>query len=169
MQAEELIDLDGAEPRWHIPGRRTKNGKDHVMPLAPAAVKLLQSVPRIATCPFLFSTTGTTPMSGFTNFKKRIDREIERLKKEDPVQYGGQFKDPWVFHDLRRTFKTGLAELGIPSDIRDALVNHTPQGVDAHYNRAEHDTAKRTTMLFWEQHIMGMVNKDGGGDSKRKR
>lgn len=169
MRAEELIDLDGAQPRWHIPGTRTKNGKDHVVPLTPMAVKILHALPRLVNCRFLFSTTGTTPMSGFTNFKKRIDREIETLQKQYPTRYTGQFTDPWVFHDLRRTFKTGLAELGIPSDIRDALVNHTPQGVAAHYDHAEHDATKRAALLKWEAHIMGFVRDDERRSTTQKR
>lgn len=157
MQEHEVLDLDGMDPRWHIPGTRTKNGKDHVVPLTPRAVKVLQSTKRLVNCPFLFSTTGTTPFSGFTNFKKRIDREIATLQQEHPNRYTGQFKEPWVFHDLRRSFKTGLAELGIPADIRDALVNHTPQGVAAHYDHAEHNAAKRKALLRWEQHILELA------------
>jgi integrase len=169
MQAEELLDLDGSEPRWHIPGARTKNGKDHVLPLTPMTVNILRSLPRLVNCAYLLSTTGTTPMSGFTNFKKRIDREIERLRKTQPTRDAGQFKLPWVFHDLRRTFKTGLAELGIPSDIRDALVNHTPQGVAAHYDHAEHDAAKRAALLKWEGHMLGLVRDDERRSTKQRR
>lgn len=167
MRAEELIDLDGAEPRWHIPGTRTKNHKDHVIPFTPMAVKILDAMPRFAGSALIFTTNGATPMSGFTNFKKRIDREIEKLLKAQPTRYAGQFKAPWVFHDLRRTFKTGLAELGIPSDVRDALVNHTPQGVAAHYDHAEHDAAKRQALLRWEAHIMGLLKADARQQAKR--
>jgi integrase len=168
MRADEVIDLDGVQPRWHIPGSRTKNGKDHVVPLTPMAVKILNAIPHLVSCPFIFSTTGTSPMSGFTNFKKRIDRALATLKQHDPTRYEGQFKDGWVLHDLRRTFKTGLAELGISSDIRDALVNHAPQGVEAHYNHAEHDAAKRAALLKWEAHIMGLLKADEGRATKRK-
>ena len=169
MRAEELIELDGAHPRWHIPGTRTKNGKNHVVPLTPMAVKILHALPRILHCPFLFSTTGTSPMSGFTNFKKRIDREIAQIQREDAMRYEGQFTEPWVFHDLRRTFKTGLAELGMASDIRDALVNHSPQGVAAHYDHAELDAPKRAALVMWEQHIMGLVKAVEGRTTKQKK
>jgi integrase len=165
MQDDELLDLNGKDPRWIIPGTRTKNSKEHVVPLGPTAVKALRTIPRLRNCPFVFSTTGTTPISGFTNLKKRIDTQIEKQKKEQPSIFAGQFSKPWRFHDLRRTFKTGLAELGVSPDVRDALVNHTPQGVAAHYDHGEYNALKREAMLRWEQHIQNLID----GNARRDR
>ena len=157
MRQEELLDLHGTDPRWLIPGSRTKNGKAHVVPLAPMAVKTIRSVTRMINSPFIFSGTGETAFSGFSALKKRIDAQIEVVKKEDPDGHIGQFTAPWRFHDLRRTFKTGLAELGVGSDIRDALVNHTKQGVDAHYDHAELTQGKREAMQTWERHLTALI------------
>jgi integrase len=157
MRQEELLDLNGTDPRWLIPGSRTKNGKAHLVPLAPMAVKTIRSVTRMINSPFIFSGTGETAFSGFSALKKRIDAQIEVVKKGDPDGHIGQFTEPWRFHDLRRTFKTGLAELGVGSDIRDALVNHTPQGVAAHYDHAELTQGKREAMQTWERHITGLI------------
>lgn len=157
MQWDELLDFDGRESRWLIPGARTKNGKAHLVPLAPLAVKTIHSIKQKEKAPFLFSGTGHTAFSGFSGLKKQIDAEIESVKKEEPARYTGQFLKPWRFHDLRRTFKTGLAELGIGSDIRDALVNHTKQGVDAHYDHAELLQGKRKGMEAWERHIKELI------------
>lgn len=160
MRQEELLDLNGTEPRWLIPGSRTKNGRTHVVPLSPLAVTTIQSVKRVLNSPFIFSGTGTTAFSGFSALKTRIDKQIEAVKKEYPSQYSGHFIEPWRFHDLRRTFKTGLAELGIGSDVRDALVNHTKQGVDAHYDHAELTRGKREAMNTWERHIRELIAAD---------
>lgn len=157
MRQEELLDLEGPAPRWLIPGSRTKNGKEHLVPLSPLSVLTVRAMPRMVNCPFIFSGTGTTEFSGFSALKKRIDGQVATLKKIHPTQYTGQFIEPWRFHDLRRTFKTGLAELGIGSDVRDALVNHTPQGVAAHYDHAEFNTGKRLAMHSWEQHLAGLI------------
>ena len=93
--------------------------------------------------------------------KARIDQKIERMKMQRRQRCSDQFKLPWRFHDLRRTFKTGLAELGISSDIRDALVNHAPQGVGAHYDHGEYTAPKRAAMLRWEEHLMDLIKADG--------
>jgi integrase len=129
------------------------------------AVQIIRSVLRTIDSPFIFSGTGETAFSGFSALKKRVDAQIETVKHEDPARYAGQFTDPWRFHDLRRTFKTGLAELGIGSDVRDALLNHTKQGVDAHYDHAELTQGKREAMQTWEQHISALI----GSVKKRGR
>ena len=54
-----------------------------------------------------------------------------------------------AFHDLRRTFKTGLAELGVTGEIRDALMNHSRPGMDSVYNHAGYVVQKRAAMLLW--------------------
>lgn len=157
MRQEELLDLEGPEPRWLIPGRRTKNGREHLVPLSPLSVRTIKAMTRMVNCPFIFSGTGDTAFSGFSALKKRIDEQVAALKEQHPAQYPGQFIEPWRFHDLRRTFKTGLAEIGIGSDIRDALVNHTPQGVAAHYDHAEFTSGRRLAVLCWEEHLDGLI------------
>jgi integrase len=169
MTDGELIDLDGPEPHWFIPGSRTKNGTDHFVPLTPWAVKVIRSKTRIAGSEFIFSTIRTTritknyqtrtprPFSGFSDLKQKIDEAITALKTAEPARYKGQMSEPWRLHDLRRTFKTGLAELGIAPDIRDALANHSLQGVDAHYIHATHGPAKRAALLKWETHIQKLI------------
>jgi integrase len=157
MRQEELLDLEGKEPRWLIPGSRTKNGKPHLVPLGPLAVKIIRTMPRILNAPYVFTGSGSTAFTGFSAIKKRLDEQIDVMKKEDPTRYAGQFTEPWRLHDLRRTFKTGLAELGVGSDIRDALLNHTKQGVDAHYDHAELSRGKREGIQTWERHIQALL------------
>lgn len=164
MQDNEILDLNGTDPRWLIPGSRTKNGKAHLVPLGPLAVQTIRTVTRMINSPFIFSGTGETAFSGFSALKKRADAQIEVLKQKAPAHYVGQFVTPWRFHDLRRTFKTGLGELGIGSDIRDALANHTPQGVAAHYDHAELTQGKREAMQTWEGTITALI-----APAKRKR
>ncbi|MDN5941576.1 MAG: integrase arm-type DNA-binding domain-containing protein [Nitrospira sp.] len=157
MRQEELLDLDDADPRWLIPGSRTKNRKVHLVPLSPLAVQTIRSVTRMGNSSFIFSGSGLTPFSGVSSLKKRIDAQIDLLKREHPDQYDRQFVTPWRFHDLRRTFKTGLAELGVNADVRDALVNHTPQGLSAHYDHGEFVRGKREAMQTWERAIKELL------------
>jgi hypothetical protein len=47
---------------------------------------------------------------------------------------------PWRLHDLRRTFVTGLADLGIRPDVLEMAVNHAcglRGGVAGVYNKSE--------------------------------
>ena len=159
IRDDEIFDLDGENPRWIIPGDKAKNGREHTVPLSPLAVEILQSVPRLAGCPYVFSTNGRTPINGFSKLKVRADAAIDALKVGDA--YVGQFAEPWTFHDLRRTFSTGLIELGASPDVVDLLTNHqsgeAKRGVRKHYNHARLDGAKGEAMLLWERHVRGLL------------
>jgi integrase len=42
MVADELHDLDGETPEWHLPASRMKNGKPFIVPLSPQAVAIIK-------------------------------------------------------------------------------------------------------------------------------
>ena len=96
LRWSELSDLDGENPVWTIPAAKNKGGRLHEVPLSPLAVRLLKSLPRIAVefpddgspalSEFVFTTTGKTPISGFSGGKERLDeitgREFARIARE---------------------------------------------------------------------------------------
>jgi integrase len=74
-------ELDLARGSWAIPAERTKNGRAHEVPLSDAAIKVLKSLPRIGER-FVFTTTGDTPISGFSRDKRRLDETMERARRQ---------------------------------------------------------------------------------------
>jgi integrase len=68
------LDLD--KRVWTIPGARVKNGKPHIVHLSALAAEMIERVPRIAGQDLLFSGTGKTPVSGFSQAKARLDRRM---------------------------------------------------------------------------------------------
>ena len=55
-------------------GERAKNGIEHVVPLSDAALSILEGLPRIGRRDgFVFTTTGETPMSGWSRAKAALD------------------------------------------------------------------------------------------------
>ena len=162
MRTDELFDLDKENPRWIIPGAKTKNGEEHAVPLSPLASELLRGIPRFEGCAHVFSLNGETPMNGFSKLKERIDRVIRDLKASG--QNERQFTEPWTLHDLRRTFSTGLIELGVSESVVDLLTNHISgearRGVRRHYNHARREKEKREAMLTWERHIRSLIAED---------
>lgn len=144
MRQSELSD-DGSI--WNIPGTRTKNRRPHVVPLPPMARELIPSGGH----DLVFTTTGTTPVSGWNKIKRRLDKAM---------------KIPaWRLHDLRRSFVTGLAELGIRPDVIELCVNHvsgTRGGIAGIYNRSELMPERRAAIERWCAHIDGLVTGKGG-------
>ena len=142
----ELGDDDGAT--WNIPGARTKNKRPHVVPLAPLAREILNSVRSIAgEAGLVFTTTGRSPVSGWSKIKRRLDEAM---------------KIPtWRLHDLRRTAATGMAEIGIAPHIVEAALNHVSgakAGVAGTYNRAAYAEEKRAALERWASHVQGLVS-----------
>jgi hypothetical protein len=64
----------------------TKNHRPHDVPLAPEAVAVIRSLPIITAksdkgedkSELVFTTTGTTPWSGFSKLKRQIDEQIAK-------------------------------------------------------------------------------------------
>jgi len=152
MRWDELA-LDGNDPGWLIPGSRTKNGRDQWVPLAGNCIDILNSLPRVMNkdrkAEFCFTTTGNTPISGFTKAKFDVDAGILELAKKENVKV---VIPAWTLHDLRRTAATGMARLGYPIHVVEAVLNHksgTISGVAAVYNRHDYAAEKRAALEGW--------------------
>jgi integrase len=59
----------------------------------------------------------------------------------------------FTLHDLRRTFRTGLGRLGIPSHIAELAINHTRQGIQAVYDRHTYQHEIASALASWTNHI----------------
>ncbi len=73
---------------WTIPANRSKNGRTHLVHLSESAFAILNQCSLVRQAPLLCTTTGTTPNSGFSKAKERVDALSG---------VGG-----WTIHDLRR-------------------------------------------------------------------
>jgi integrase len=144
LRRDELSEDSG---QINLSGERTKNGRPHVVPLAPLAREIINKVPRIDGCPFVFSTNGKTPVSIGSKLKGRLDEAMGN-------------PPPWRIHDLRRTAVTGMAELGIRPDVIELTVNHisgTRGGIAGVYNRSELLPERRAALERWATHVAGLL------------
>jgi integrase len=144
MRHDELRD-DGS---WHLPGSRTKNHRAHVVLLPPLAREIIAAAKRIEGCPFVFSTTGHSPVSGWSKIKRNLDQAM------------GNPSSPFRLHDLRRSAVTGMAELGIRPDVIELCVNHVSGsrgGIAGVYNKSELLPERREALERWARHVQGLV------------
>ncbi|KGT88315.1 integrase [Erwinia typographi] len=58
-------------------------------------------------------------------------------------------KEPWTLHDLRRSFSTGLNNMGIAPHIVELLLGHALPGVMAVYNRSLYLPEKLDALDKW--------------------
>ncbi|MGO7508886.1 tyrosine-type recombinase/integrase [Rhizobium ruizarguesonis] len=163
------FELTGKEPGWTIPGRRAKNGNEQLVALAPMAVSILASLPRVlGQGDFILSTNGDTSISGYSRGKRRLDEmmvEIARSEAEESGDDPEELKlEPFTLHDLRRTLATRLGDLGIAPHTVEAILNHARVGVAAHYNHARYEKEKRDALLRWERHIKKIITARPGSN-----
>ena len=150
-------ELHGDE--WHLPAGRTKNKRAHDVPLSDTVQAVLGAVERIDGKPgFIFTTTGTTPVSGFFKARAHLAEAMERIASEEQ---GKAVEIPrWTFHDLRRTAATGMARLGIPVRVTEAVLNHvsgTGGGIVGVYQRHDYADEKRRALEAWASFLQRLA------------
>ena len=114
------VDLE----RMHYEVPDPKNKSAHIVSLSRQAVQELETLRKkvtISDCDFVFSTTGTSPSSGVTKAKKRLDALIN----SERTLRGVEDMEHWVLHDFRRAQAASLVEVGFDEGAVDRIQNHT--------------------------------------------
>jgi integrase len=161
----EIKDIDGPDPVWIIPAVRTKNGKEHAVPLTSSVIALIRSVPRIERADLILTTNGRTPVSGFSRFKAGLDAkmvaELKRIAKERGENPENATDQGWRLHDLRRTAASGMARLGEPVETVEKVLNHTSgtfAGIVGVYQRHDFAKEKRRALEKWAAEVERIVS-----------
>ncbi|MBN9066115.1 MAG: integrase arm-type DNA-binding domain-containing protein [Rhizobiales bacterium] len=170
MTYAELDDLDNADAaRWIIPSARTKNKREHIVPLAPPVVAMLKErkaaadkraaarakrqKEQAAPPEYVFAGYRFVPLSGFSKAKRELDARIAALR----TARGLPALSDWTAHDLRRTVVTMMNEkLAVPPHVVEAIVNHisgVKAGVAGVYNRALYLPERRAALNAWAEYV----------------
>jgi integrase len=146
-------ELDKGQAVWALPASRAKNGNAVDIPLSSLAMVEIAAMagtedswPRRG---LLFTTTGKTPVSGYSRAKTRLDKTIEEMPDQAALEH-------WTFHDLRRTVATGMQRLGVRFEVTEAILNHVSgsrSGVAGIYQRHDWKQEKQTALQSWSDHI----------------
>lgn len=142
------------QPGWYadkvmtIPGTHTKNSRPHAIPVLPMARAILERR----------KTNGVYYFTGRTHDSHFNDGSWGKLKKDLDRRSG---VTGWQLRDLRRTFRSTLARLGIPREIAEILLNHVTgagkNDLDEIYNRYEFLAEKRAALQKYEAHLRKIV------------
>jgi len=128
---------------WTIPASRAKNAKAYTLPLPDMFWNIIERMePR----------DGTDNLFGCSN---RGFRNWTHPKKALDKRSG--IAD-WTHHDLRRTFRTGLGKLGIPSHIAELCINHRRGGVQAVYDKYSYEGEIGVALKRWADHVAGIIS-----------
>ena len=78
----ERSEVDVAAMIWLIPAAKAKTNTEHLVPLSPLALSLLEELPEVGKC--FFTTTGVTPVSGFFSSEEPARRADDEIGRGDP-------------------------------------------------------------------------------------
>jgi integrase len=121
-----------------FPGERMKNKQPFELPITPQMRRVLDSVPRIAGCPYVFGKA----LKSWDKVKAKIDAATGLVN--------------WQFRDIRRTVSTGMQRLGIGEDVIDAVQAHAKQGIKRVYQRHAYAAEKRAALEAWGHQLSGL-------------
>jgi integrase len=129
-----------------LPPTLTKNRRQHTFPYGHAVADILEGIPEQSD--FLFPASRehvrgkpTSVFNGWPKAKAQLDAKLAHV-------------EPWTLHDLRRTFSSGLAALGIAQVVVEKLLNHVSGGtlspIAQIYNRHSYMNEMRAAIAAWE-------------------
>jgi integrase len=134
---------------WTVPSERFKSEQGHPIPLSPAAVNLIKSLPEGNDAGYVFTTTkGAKPIGDFSATKARLD-ELMRADIGDLASF--------VTHDVRRTVRTRMSEMHIDDKIAEMVIGHGKRGLARVYDQARHMPAMRDALEAWAARLGGIV------------
>ncbi|WP_309646017.1 integrase arm-type DNA-binding domain-containing protein [Phenylobacterium sp.] len=156
------LEIDEATRTWTIPGARTKNRQDHVVPLSPQAIEVLRRVRRLPGAQgdgFVFPSP---TKAGAHLDPHAMTRAVSRMCARLELPPGSP-------HDMRRTAATMLTSerYGFRRFVVGKVLGHTVQdgaAVTAVYDRNEYLPEKRQALEAWGRHVEGLTPpRDGEG------
>src|SRR5262249_40683712 len=137
-------EVDLAKGMIILPPARTKNKRQHELPLSRQALAIIERQPRRNSSEFLFSDK-----QGYK------DWDTGKAKLDERIRIA-----PWRLHDLRRTCATNLGELAIQPHPIEPILNHSSghrSGVAGVYQRAKYEPEMRAALQKWADHLEALI------------
>lgn len=140
----EFEGLDGPEPLWRIPAERMKMRFEHLVPLAPQAVTILNELrPLAGRSPHLFPSPGK---EGFMSNNTMLF-----------AMYRMGYHGRATVHGFRGVASTWLNEAGYAPDwIERQLAHDERDEVRGAYNSAQYLSGRRAMMAEWAMYISNL-------------
>jgi len=127
-----------------LPPEVTKNKRQHTFPFGKMTEAVLRKGKGTGA---MFPARGAdAPFNGWSKLKPVFEKKCKA--------------EPWTLHDLRRTFATNLAALGVPIHVTEKLLNHvsgTTGGIVAVYQRHAYLDEMREAIGKWERCLTRLV------------
>ena len=144
------VTVEGDQWWWTIPKARTKNARhenatDHRVPLFGRALAIVQRRKAVYGDGYLFPARNVKPVRPVE--QKSIQAAVFTYQPYSETRPG--WVRPrltvthWAPHDLRRTARTLMAQLGCDDAAAEAVLGHMPSRIVGIYNRYDYDLERQ--------------------------
>lgn len=123
--------------------RETKTGTSRYVQLSTQAIALIQSLDH--STKYLFQM----------RLQEKPIQQKYLTERTWVLRKNGLMLDieHWSPHDLRRTVRTGLARLGCPNEVGEAILGHSKKGIEGTYNLHSYDQECRIWLQKWADYL----------------
>jgi len=134
---------------WIIPAALTKTRTENRVPILPMFADVLKQAKQYGSGKkYVFTSSQSN--------KNHIDRlTLSNAIRRHREQMG--IKERFTPHDLRRSMRTKLAELGVNDIIAEQVLGHKLSGIVGVYNRYQYDAEKRQALALWEKRLSEII------------
>ncbi|CAI0803475.1 tyrosine-type recombinase/integrase [Serratia fonticola] len=124
--------------------KETKTGSERHVQLSKQAIDFLKSL-RDSSTHYLFTSRRTNkPITQY--FLNKDSHRLRELNRMIDIP-------PWTPHDLRRTVRTGLARLGCPSEVAEAVLGHSRKGIEGTYDLYSYEAECKVWLQKWADYL----------------
>jgi integrase len=143
---------------WRIPTEDREKGNGEELLLPQAALDIIAAQPRFASNDYVFPAAwGGGPVNNLHLRKRTFDAKLAA---------GHPDFAPWRVHDLRRTSRTLMSEIGIDREIAERILGHRLGKIEGTYDRHAPFKRKGEALAALAEHIEIIVA--GPAHSARK-
>ena len=153
------FDLDKA--MWSLPKERSKTGVGMEIPLPPLIIEWLNELKvRAFGSEYVFPNRRSSKNAHMGS--DTLNRAISKLFGQEPgrkVQPHNKMGDMphFTVHDLRRSCRTLLAEIGIPGHVAERCLNHKLKGVEGIYNKHDYFEERKVALVKLAVHLQDFI------------
>ncbi|HEY2530251.1 MAG TPA: site-specific integrase, partial [Xanthobacteraceae bacterium] len=129
-----------------IPAHKMKGDREHKLPLIPEAIEILRSIPRRGGNPFVFGS-GERGFAGWSYYHRHLCSCLRSMAH--PTD--------WTLHDVRRSIRSELGELGVEPWVGEQILAHHRGGIEGIYNHAKLERQMRHALELWADRLRTIV------------
>lgn len=160
----EEFDLDNLI--WTLPAQRTKTNSEIRIPIPDCLTPWFTELKyRANSSEYLFPNRRHSRRRAYISddtlnhaLAKMFGKKVDSNKNPYPNLLGNAGIEHFVVHDLRRTCRSILSELGVPSHVAERCLNHKIRGVEGVYDRYDYFEERKVAFELLAKRLIIAIN-----------